>query len=418
MKILFISNVYPPCGLGGYDAVCYEVATHLIARGHKVTVLTSNYRKGEVHRESEVYRELRLAKPIYPYGAKQTLRYFVDRHVNARAVKKIIMEKEPDVVVVWGMYELSRLVAVWTERLLNRKVVYYLSDQWPMTASLPDPCWDMPVKNLKGKACRWLLRKPLSAWFEVDWNGQGLRFEHVLISCQALRDELVQGGVPVHNAKVIYHGIDPSPYREAAKRPRRSGMDRLQTVFVGTLMSHKGAHTAVEAIGRLMQNNPQVPVTLSILGQGPADYEERLRRLVQEWQITDMVSFHKPIPRSSLPSFLAQFDALLLPSTYEEPMARISQEAMAANVVLVGTLTGGTKEILVDGQNGLAFKPEDAASLAGQLQRLAQDPSLREGLITNGRQTVASRFTISRMVDEIETYLADFGNYEAGQECG
>ena len=191
-------------------------------------------------------------------------------------------------------------------------------------------------------------------------------------------------------------------------------MDRLQTVFAGTLMPHKGAHTAVEAIGRLMRDNPRLPVTLTVLGVGPAEYEERLRKLVNEWQISDMVSFHKPIPRSYMPAFLAQFDALVLPSTYEEPMARISQEAMASNLALVGTLTGGTKEILVDGQNGLAFKPEDAASLAVQLQRLAQDRNLRERLIRNGWQTVSSRFTISRMVDEIEAYLAEvIGRSEA-----
>jgi len=42
---------------------------------------------------------------------------------------------------------------------------------------------------------------------------------------------------------------------------------------------------------------------------------------------------------------------------------------MAAGLVLVATLTGGTKEILVDGENGLAFQPEDALGLAAQLRR-------------------------------------------------
>jgi glycosyltransferase involved in cell wall biosynthesis len=241
MKILFISNKYPPLNDGGYQAVCHEVANQLIVRGHKVTVLTSPPLKREDHQESSVYRELRLESPIYPHSAKRALRYHINRHFNFRAVKKVILETEPDVVVIWGMFELSRLVAVWAEKLMKQRVAYYLSDQWPMTASVPDPHWDMPVKNWKELVYRWLLRKAIPAFFDVDWDRPDLGFKHVLVSCRALRDELVQGGVPVQDAEVVYHGIDPAPYLEAAQRRRRSGLDRLQSVFVGTLMPHKGA---------------------------------------------------------------------------------------------------------------------------------------------------------------------------------
>ena len=43
MRILFLSNLYPPWELGGYEQWCQEVATHLVDRGHDVSVLTSRH---------------------------------------------------------------------------------------------------------------------------------------------------------------------------------------------------------------------------------------------------------------------------------------------------------------------------------------------------------------------------------------
>ena len=87
-------------------------------------------------------------------------------------------------------------------------------------------------------------------------------------------------------------------------------------------------------MGCLAQDGFDVPVSLDILGAGHPDYEQHLHQLVQDWHIEDRVTFHTPIERAKLPAFLAQYDALVMPSIWEEPQARISQEAMAAGLVL------------------------------------------------------------------------------------
>src|SRR6476659_3796831 len=43
MKILAVTNLYPPHYLGGYELICYMVVNELRARGHDVQVLTSNH---------------------------------------------------------------------------------------------------------------------------------------------------------------------------------------------------------------------------------------------------------------------------------------------------------------------------------------------------------------------------------------
>lgn len=386
--------------------LCHEAATHLAARGHQVSVLTSTYGMAGALDEPGVYRRLELESDIYYYRPRELVRYWRNKRSNLLALKEVIAETAPDAVVIWGMWNMSRLVAAWTEMLAGSKVVYYLADVWPAEPSAHEAFWDSRERSLRGRMFKRVLRGPVRLVLQREWRPYRLRFEHVLASCQSTRDELLKAGLPIGHCKVIYEGIDPVPYHKAAEqRELGPSNGQLRVVFVGTLLAHKGAHTAIEAFGHLAESRPGTNMHLTVLGAGHPQYEARLHQLVKDWHLEDQVSFHRPIPRSQLPDFLVQFDVLVMPSVYKEPLARISQEAMAAGLVLVATLTGGTKEILVDGENGLAFQPEDALGLAAQLRRLAEEEDLRHRLAGAAQQTVAERFTISRMIDELESYL-------------
>ena len=119
----------------------------------------------------------------------------------------------------------------------------------------------------------------------------------------------------------------------------------------------------------------------------------------------ERVHFLGAAKRSEVPQVLAQHDVLLFASEWDEPFARSVLEAMAAGLVVVGTTTGGTGEILVEGETGLTFAAGDAVQLAAQIQRLVDDPELRRRLAQSGRQIVRQYYTLGRMVDELEVEL-------------
>jgi glycogen(starch) synthase len=406
MKMLFVSNLYPPHHLGGYEMLCHEVATQFAARGHAVTVLTSTFGVSGEQEEAGIFRRLRLESDVYYYRPQRALSFWRDKQANLRAVQEAVVKAKPDVTVIWGMWKLSCQIAAEVERLVGSKVVYYFANEWPVEPSAHEAYWDGSDGSLLGRTFKRVLRVPVRWALRQEWRPCSLRFEHPIACSKSVRDHLVKAGVPVQHAEIIYHGIDPMPYRQAALRcgPTKSN-GTLKVVFVGSLVPQKGVHTAIEAMGRLVQSGVGHPVSLDILGAGHPEYEQRLHQLAQEWQVADRVSFHKPIDRSQLPDFLARFDALVLPSIWEEPQARISQEAMAAGLALVATPTGGTKEILVDGQNGLAFEPDNAQALADRLKDLAKDAALRQRLTQRGWETVSEGFTISRMINRVEAYL-------------
>jgi glycosyltransferase involved in cell wall biosynthesis len=106
-----------------------------------------------------------------------------------------------------------------------------------------------------------------------------------------------------------------------------------------------------------------------------------------------------------MPGLLAEFDVLILASEYAEPLARAAQEAMAMGLLVVGTITGGSGELLVHEETGLAFEAGDPASLARQIERAARDPDQTRRLALAGRDAVRERFGILHTVLETEQYL-------------
>jgi glycosyltransferase involved in cell wall biosynthesis len=177
-------------------------------------------------------------------------------------------------------------------------------------------------------------------------------------------------------------------------------------VYVGLLVPHKGVHTAIEALS-LLPVETRERVQLTILGSGHPEYEQTLRRQVVETNLSEHVTFAHPIPRTDLPAFLARHHVLLLPSIWEEPLALIMQEGLASGLVVVGSATGGTREIIRDGENGLLFPAEDASRLAGHVARLARDASLWQALARRGQEEARCLFDLSRMVGDIEAYLEE-----------
>lgn len=412
MKILFISNFYPPHHRGGYELLCHEVATNLIARGHRVDVLTSDYRLK--HSESSVNgvrRLLHLQSNVNYYTPWQVLRYFPDSWANMRIVKQTLVETKPDVAVIWGMWNLSYAVASAVEACMGSRVAYYLNNAWPIDPSPHEAYWSSSRNSKLGKFLCGALRGPVSLALRNEWLPCPLRLENVAICSRATARQIENGGVDTGRFRVIYHGINVAAYRDAANtRVHRHPGTPLRVVYVGSLLPQKGVHTAIEALGYLARAEPSAEVTLDILGAGHPAYEERLHHLASDLNLNDRITFHSPIARSQLPEFLANFDVLTLPSIWDEPMALISQEAMAAGLVLVGTLTGGTSEILEDEKNGLAFTPGDAEALAAQFQRLASDPRLRERLAIAGQVTASNQFALERTLDELEALFSDAAN--------
>jgi glycogen synthase len=406
MRILFISNFFPPARPGGYTQWCHEVAERLGERGHTIGVLTSRHERSKAPvSERNIYRLLHLEGDLDYY---QPLHFFTrwkkQHRENLSFLEDTVKNFAPDLIFVWGMWALSKALPALAEQLLPGRVVYYLSDYWPSTLDMHTTYWQSPSRRGPMQVPKRVLSKVAMSMLAREVQPD-LKLGQVICVSARVRDLLVDAGLPLQSARIIRGGIDVQRFLNGPERDRLSG--DLKLLYAGQLVRHKGVHTAIEAMATLVNKRRLNQISLTLVGSGHPDYEAFLRDLVERERLHDFVTFHNPVAKDQMPAILHQFDVLIFPSIYEEPLARITQEAMASGLVVVGTTTGGTREILRDGETGFTFAPEDADGLADQVTRLIVAPDLRYRLARAGRQTVLENFTLERMVKEIEAYLVD-----------
>jgi glycosyltransferase involved in cell wall biosynthesis len=404
MRILFLSNFYPPARPGGYTQWCHEVAERLEERGHTIGVLTSYYERSKAPaNEQNIYRLLHLEGDLAYY---QPLHFFTrwkkQHRENLEFLERTLRDFAPDLIFVWGMWALSKALPALAEQLLPGRVVYYLSDYWPSSLDMHTTYWQSQLQRWSSQMPKRILGKVALSMLAKE-GYPDLKLEQVICVSARVRDILVEAGLPIQNAHIIYGGTDIERFASVRKRNFRSG--HLKLLYAGQLVRHKGVHTAIEAVAKLVNNQKINQTSLTIIGSGHPDYEAFLHDLVDSAGLRDFVTFHQPVSKDKMPDILQQFEVLIFPSIYEEPFARMTQEAMASGLVVVGTTTGGTKEILREGETGLTFAPEDADGLAEQVNRLINNPDLCCRLSQAGRQTVLENFTLVKMVNEIEAYL-------------
>ena len=162
MKILVISNLFPPHGLGGYEERCYQVCKHIMAAGHDVHILTSEFLKEKPTTsvgfpEDKVTRKLRVHGFFgFPWLPIQKL-YALEKE-NHTVLQEAIAKVQPDIIHVWNMGGISK-------SLLHRleagtiPVAYDISDHW-IARSLKADVW-LKWWNLEASTPIKILRKLL-----------------------------------------------------------------------------------------------------------------------------------------------------------------------------------------------------------------------------------------------------------------
>jgi glycosyltransferase involved in cell wall biosynthesis len=408
MNVLFLSNYYPPRTHGGYEQWCQEVAIELTRRGHQVCVLTSGGEPGPLGRVDEaadhgidVRRGLHLEVESGLLGTSARL-ITARRRLelsNLGQVRRAIAEFRPDAALVWGMWNVPRSVPALVEELLGSRVCFYFCDYWPSLPTAYVQQFEAPAERRMSRLPKQLIGRVVAARLRRE-PAIKLRFEHPICVSRAVRDVLVQACVPVAHARVVYGGTTVSEFVPVARPSGDAG--RLRLLYAGRLTATKGVHTALRAMALLAASGER-RVSLDVVGSGDPAYEKQLRRQARD--LDGRVTFRSGVSRAEMSAILAQRDGLLLLSEWDEPFARVVLEAMAGGLVVIGTCTGGTGEVLVDGETGLTFPPGDAAALARQIQCVVDDTELRGQLAAAARRRVSTRFTLSRMVDELEAAL-------------
>ncbi|MDB6038276.1 MAG: hypothetical protein JWM99_2117, partial [Verrucomicrobiales bacterium] len=405
MKILVLTNLFPPHYLGGYELICEAVTSALRIRGHEVSVLTSDHVRAGVlnNPENKVERSLRIhglyGHPWLGIGSLWQL----ECH-NNKTLREAIARAKPDLVYVWNMGGLSKSMVFALERL-GIPVAFYLSDHWIARGSEADvwsQWWNRGNPSIAHRVLRGLLSiSGLRACASRIAATQLLRefpFRCIYFCSGALRDLTVSAGYDVAHGSVIYCPVNIERFHGVA---RQAAEPIRRFLWVGRLAPDKGIMTALRALKCLGSNFKAV---LDVYGAGEPEYVSELTHFVSDHQLP--VEFHSA-PAREMPNVYRSHDALLFTSEWAEPFALTPLEAMATGLPVVGTTTGGSREIFRHGENALTYTAGNAEELAARILQLSTEPALREHIAVAGQAEVRAKYSECIIVDQIERFLIE-----------
>ena len=160
----------------------------------------------------------------------------------------------------------------------------------------------------------------------------------------------------------------------------------------------KGIAGLVDAFGRVAGNYPQAKLVL--IGAGSLD--DALRAQVGSLGLSDRVIFTGF--RTDIAACLEAMDVFVLPSLAESHSIGLL-EAMRAAKAIIATDVGGNTESVRHEQEALIVPPADGTALAAALERLFDDPALRNRLGQKARARFLDEFTVDRMLGRTAKWL-------------
>ncbi|MVN92775.1 glycosyltransferase family 4 protein [Mucilaginibacter aquatilis] len=174
--------------------------------------------------------------------------------------------------------------------------------------------------------------------------------------------------------------VIPNPYNDDLFKVKPEIRRDKKFVFLGRLVSDKGAIIALKAFHGFITKSGDTNATLTIIGQGPE--LESLQREAQNLQIDGKVFFEGTKKGEALVDTLNQHQYMLIPSVWEEPFGLVALEGMACGCIPVASNSGGLSEAV--GKGGILFEKGNVDDLVAKLLNLENDQQLKQTLLQNG----------------------------------
>jgi glycosyltransferase involved in cell wall biosynthesis len=367
--VLFTSSYAPR--VGGLETAVSRLAREFGRAGHRVTVVTNRYPRRLSpfeHVDGVAVHRILFPAPLAPrsaWGRTNMAAFVLLLPLAPWALLRLwllLRQLRPHVVNIHYLSSPAFYVAILSFlRVLRAPIV--ISCHGSDLPTVP-----YPTGSLAGS--RWMIARA-----------------RAVTACSADLAQYVARmapRIPGGAVRVVYNGTDVDEFANAVPCTH----PHPYILSVGRLTEKKGMHVLVEALGVLRERG--IDCDLIIAGSGPD--EQRLRALVRRLSLADHVHFEGPTGRAPLGALYRGCAVFALASVWEA-FGIASLEAMSCACAVVATHSGGTPEVVLDGETGLLARPGDPLDLADKLAALLTNPVRAAEMGRRGRARVADQFT-------------------------
>ena len=242
----------------------------------------------------------------------------------------------------------------------------------------------------------------------------------IAVSEETKEDVLKHFDVDESKIKVIYNGINLQQYITTTKSDTLDeyGVDKNKpyVLFVGRITRQKGIIHLVNAIKYI---DPDTQIVLCAGAPDTPEIGKEMEDAVNEVKKdrNNVIWIDKMVTKEEIIQLYSHADVFCCPSIYE-PFGIINIEAMACDTAVVASAVGGIKEVVVHNETGILvpveqqdsapFEPVNpdkfAKDLADGINKLINNPELRNSMAKKGRKRVEDYFdwiSIAKQVEEL-----------------
>ena len=383
MRLLLITNLYPPQELGGYGRCMADFCWGLRQRGHHIQVICNDASylgaSSEIGLSDEPVARQLLLKGDFCDGV----------HVNQSATaQKAVHEHNINTIRNWLENSDWDGILLGNIDLLGVELLQWLTQH------------GLPVLHHIG-----FVQSPYTASQQPKVDNY-----HILAASEVVKKRLISDGILAQNSAIVYPGARTELFgpnairRELPKPPSRVTGEPLHLCFAGLLMASKAPHTLLEAIAKLHKEGYPIHATLAG-GEFQKSYIKAMKSFCIDQRIESNIIFCKQLTRGQLARFFRLHHAAIFPSMHPEAFGIVAVEAMASGLALISSGVGGASEVFEDNISGLKFEAGNMESLAEQIKRLFNEPKLLKTLQENGLKRSRNEFDVKRSSLQIEQLL-------------
>nr|UHA56934.1 glycosyltransferase [uncultured organism] len=267
------------------------------------------------------------------------------------------------------------------------------TDSWLVAANCATLCGMPPLVRTRH------VSSPVNTKASTRWLYQTAT-THVVTTGEVLRSTLNQvNGYDLNRMTSVRTGIDLNHYKPLDKTAMRSKLNVADKPTIGilaTLRDWKGHDDLIDAFASIKDEFPEWQIL--VIGDGPRRPD--IRKRCQDLNVTDRI--HLVGNQDNVPEWLSCLDLFVLPSFGDEGVPQGLMQAMACGVPAISTPIGAIGEALQHALTGLMTPPRDVPRLARNLKILMQDAAMRAEYGRASLKYASENFGIDIMLDRME----------------
>ena len=409
MKILILSDSFPPFCSGGADIIASRMAKELQKRGHNILVF-STCRKKEDSGQKNI-NGLSVLFFCSDYNLKWRGWRGVKNGGSLIGLKKVLNDFEPDVVHAHNVHTYISYASLKLAKQYCKKVFLTIHDvdlfhQDKFSSYIDKNNLVIPEKfNYKLNFIEKLrqLKKTLNPFRNLLIKRYLKDINKILAVSDALKQAMNQNGI--NNVVVIHNGIDIKDATTDAKSKIKSrfgiSKDKKIIFIQGRIGSLKGGNLILPYIKEIKSkfNN-----FIFVIASKKSDYTERIVKQAEQDNFSDNLFFTDWLDEKDMDLCYSGCDICLIPSICFDSFPNTNLEAMSFKKPVIGTCFGGTSEITIDNKTGYIVNPLNVKKTAEKIISLLINGQQAENFGLAGYNKIRDEFSLKNQIDEILKY--------------